>query len=476
MTRSFNRAPLRAAVVVIGLGVLSGCASFDIGQTVKRVNDETTGFSSGHLSLATTESEKEKLHERAQSLLGSPLSQSQAVELALVNSPSMQALLAQSWAEAADAAQSGRIANPVFSFERLRAGDELELGRALSFGLLDLAVLPWRQSAASRRIEQAQVKLAAEVVDQVTMVRQAWVRAVAAQQMLKYAEQVYEASQASAELAQRMQAVGNFNRVSRARQQAFYADAATRLTSASHLSTAAREELVRVLGLNDDQADQLKLPDRLPDLPKELVSPKAFSEQASQTRLDVRLAKSTFESYAKAQGIELVKSLTDVELTIRNNTKFDNATSTSSSPRGFELALRLPVFDWGGFQRDSFNARTLAAANHLESVARAAGSNLRESYSAYRAAHDIAKHYRDEVLPLRKVISDENQLRYNGMLIGVFELLADYRDQVETVIAAIGAEQQFWLADAAMQSSLIGRPTSAAVSGGSAAPSAGGGH
>ncbi|CAH0349750.1 TolC family protein [Aquabacterium sp. CECT 9606] len=476
MKRLFNRVPLRAGVAAIGLGVLSGCASIDIGQSVKRTNDETSGFTQGNLSLATNDSEKTKLRGRAHSLLEKPLSQSQAVELALVNSPSMQALLAQSWAEAAQTAQSGRIANPVFSFERLRAGDELELGRALSFGLLDLISLPWRQSAASRRIEQAQVKLAADVVDQVTLVRQAWVRAVAAQQTLKYAEQVYEASQASAELAQRMQAVGNFNRVSRARQQAFYADAATRLASVSHLNTAAREELVRLLGLNDAQVDQLRLPDRLPDLPKEPVNPKAFSAQASQSRLDIRLAQSNFDAYAKAQGLELVNSFTDIELTARRNTKFDNAAGTSSTARGYELALRLPIFDWGGMQRDAFNARTLAAANQLEAVIRSAGSNLRESYSAYRAAHDVARHYRDEVLPLRKVISDENQLRYNGMLIGVFELLADYRDQVETVIAAIDAEQQFWLADAAMQASLIGRPTSTTLSVGGAAPSAGGGH
>ena len=32
----------------------------------------------------------------------------------------------------------GRIANPIFSFERMVAGDELELGPCLSFGLLDL--------------------------------------------------------------------------------------------------------------------------------------------------------------------------------------------------------------------------------------------------------------------------------------------------------------------------------------------------
>ena len=46
------------------------------------------------------------------------------------------------------------------------------------------------------------------------------------------------------------------------------------------------------------------------------------------------------------------------------------------------------------------------------------------------------------------------------MLISVFELLADARDQVSAVSAAIDAQQQFWLADAAMQASVIGRPTS----------------
>ena len=66
------------------------------------------------------------------------------------------------------------------------------------------------------------------------------------------------------------------------------------------------------------------------------------------------------------------------------------------------------------------------------------------------------------LLGMRKVISEENQLRYNGMLIGVFELLADARDQVNAVMAAIDAQQQFWLADTALQATLIGRPTDVA--------------
>jgi len=107
------------------------------------------------------------------------------------------------------------------------------------------------------------------------------------------------------------------------------------------------------------------------------------------------------------------------------------------------------------------NARTLAAAYELEAAVRRTGSDLRQSYAAYRTAYDLARHYRDEVVPLRKVISEENLLRYNGMLISVFELLADARDQVNSIIAAIAAEQQFWLSDAALQAAMIGRPAPA---------------
>jgi hypothetical protein len=61
-------------------------------------------------------------------------------------------------------------------------------------------------------------------------------------------------------------------------------------------------------------------------------------------------------------------------------------------------------------------------------------------------------------VPLRKSISEENLLRYNGMLIGVFELLADAREQVSSVRQAIATQRDFWLADATLRSTLIGRP------------------
>src|SRR3989344_4566413 len=145
-------------------------------------------------------------------------------------------------------------ANPILSLERVRLGSETEICRILSFGLLDLLTLPTRKGIAEQRIKQTQLRLSSDVVDQVTQVRQAWVRAVAAQQTLTYTQQVFASAQASAELAKRMPSVGNFNKLDRARQQAFYADTATQLATAQHQVTAAREELVRLIGLDDNQA------------------------------------------------------------------------------------------------------------------------------------------------------------------------------------------------------------------------------
>lgn len=439
--------------------VLAGCATVDIDQTVRETNEAVPDFTGGKLELSRTQQQRQVREQLSTELLSKPLTMNDAVQLALTNSPSVQALLAQGWADVAAAEQFGRIGNPVFAFERVRAGDELEIGRLLTIGLLDLITLPARRSISRNQVAQARVQLSANVVEQVSQVRQAWVRAVAAQQLLTYAEQVNASAQASAELARRLQAVGNFTKLQRARQHAFYADAVAQLASARHGVTATREELVRQLGLTREQVGALKLPERLPDLPAQPKAATEISASAMQQRLDVQLASLQLRTAGRAQGLNLLNSLIDVELGGRRDTIFDNHSGERTTARGFEVEVRLPLFDWGGAQRAAMNAQSLLAANRYDAVVRGASSQLRESYSAYRTAYDLARHYRDEVVPLRKTISEENVLRYNGMLIGVFELLADQRDQVAAVVSAINAQQQFWLADAGLASTLIGRPT-----------------
>ena len=157
-----------------------------------------------------------------------------------------------------------------------------------------------------------------------------------------------------------------------------------------------------------------------------------------------------------------------------------NSSNEAPTQRGWEIGFELPLFDWGGARVAQAEARLHAGAcTAPRETAIDARSEVREAYGAYRTAYDIARHYRDEIVPLRKRIADENVLRYNGMLIGVFELLADARAQIASVNAAIEAQRDFWLAEADLDMALIGKPSLAPHAAGTAAgrrAPAGAGH
>ncbi|MBL0421277.1 TolC family protein [Ramlibacter sp. AW1] len=445
------------ALAAVAMG-LAGCAAPDMNAAMRQANELASPVSGqARAALADEAGQREAAVAMAHDLLSAPLTMDGAVQLALVHSPAFQAALAQGWGELAQARQRGLPGGLMFSFERLREGGDLEIGRLLSIGLFDLVTLPQRRAVSRVQSEQAQVRLAGLVVDQVAAARRSWVRAVAAQEIRSYAEQVKDAAEASAELARRMQLVGNFTKLQAARQHLFYADATARLAAARQAAVATREELVRQLGLTAEQAASLKLPERLPELPRSPRATEQVHTALAGQRLDARLARLELEQIGRARGVDLASALVDVELGARRDTHFGEGGERSNT-RGYELEIRLPVFDWGSTRRAALDARALEAANRYEAVARAASSQARESYAAYRTAYDLARHHRDELVPLRKTISEENLLRYNGMLIGVFELLADAREQVSGVMAAIEAHRDFWLADAALASSLIGRP------------------
>lgn len=452
----------RVSVVFCIVLLASGCVRFDLDASLSTANAELGAFTDGNLQLLRNADQRQQARKRADALLAKPVDQAAAVELALINSPAVQAMLARHWQHSAAAAISGSIPNPVFEFERVSADDELEIERILAIGLLDLLRLPMLSRAASLQIQINQVALAEEVVGLVTNVRQAWVNAVAAQQLSVYATQMFSSAEASATLATNMQAIGNFNALSRARQQAYYADAATNLTVARHEALASREALIRLLGLDEAQTDALQLPQRLPDLPQAPITASEVTSVALDGRLDVNMALAGLRLATDQQGLQLAGKVTDIEIAAVSESVW--ADGENESARGFEIGIELPVFKSITQVRNQLNAKSLAASNTLEQVTRSVISHLRESYSGYRSSYDIARHYRDEVVPLQQLISEENVLNYNGMIIGVFELLADSRAQIETVQASIKATGQFWLADAALRATLIGKPSTSELS------------
>lgn len=450
---------IRLAATAAAAMFLAGCASFSPDGGFDRVAELSRERTGRVPTYPRTAQETDTAQQRVAELLGQPLTPDGAVELAFLNHRGLQASFSALGIAESERVRAGRLANPSLHFGRLReGGGRLEIERSVMFNVLGLITLPVSQEVGQRRFEEAQLQAAAEAVGVAAEARGAYFAAVAAQQLVAYFQQVKEAAEASNELARRMLQAGNFSKLDQMREQAFYADATSDLARALHQAVAARERLARALGLWGEQLD-FTLPERLPDLPPEPARPQDAEQTAMETRLDVLAARRATESTARSLGLTRATRVVNVlELGYQNK-------STSGEPRadGYEIELELPLFDFGATRLARAEATYMQSVHKTARIAVDARSEVRESYSAYRTAYDLARHHRDEVVPLRKRISEENLLRYNGMLIGVFELLADSREQVRSVTAYVEALRDFWAADVRLQTALTGRSPGASA-------------
>jgi outer membrane protein TolC len=475
-TAAFARpSPLRLAGLAPLVLALAGCASFSpdggFGAVQKAAADRLG--TPAQLAWARQPEDQDRIERRVAELLARPLGVDDAVQVALLNNRGLQAAYAELGIAEAEVVQAGRLPNPGFSFGRFTKGDEVELERGFHVNLARLVAMPLVQRLEARRFGQVQATVAMQVLALAADTRKAWVLAVAAEESARYSRQVMQAAEAGAELARRMAQVGNFNKLQQAREQGFYADAALNLARAEQHRRATRERLTRLLGLWGEQT-AFGLPERLPDLPGQPRELPEIERTALAQRLDVAAARLGAEATARSLGLSRTTRFVNVlELGLVRN-----SSNEAPTQRGWEISVELPLFDWGEARVARAESVYMQALHRAAETAVNARSEVREAYGAYRSAWDIAKHHRDEIVPLRARIAEENLLRYNGMLIGVFELLADARAQIASVNGAIDALRDFWVAQADLDMALVGKPSlGAAAAPAMAAAEAGGpGH
>ena len=453
---------------------LAGCATFsdDAGfAAVERITKDKIGKD---VKWARNDGDQDTITNRVAELLSKPLTVDDAVQIALLNNRGLQADFAELGFAEASMVGASRLPNPGFSFIRTKRGDEIEIERGLHFNLVKLLTLPLAAKVEAQRFELAKGNAAVATIRLANETRKTYFQAVAAEETVRYMRKVREVAEASAEMARRMASVGNWSRLQQAREQGFYADAALNVARAEQASIRSRESLTRLLGLWGTQT-AFVLPERLPDLPKAPDERPDIEQRAMQTRLDVIGAKLSAQSLASNLGLSKATRFINVlEIGVTRETS-----NEAPVRRGYEISLELPLFDWGTARVAQAEALYMQGVNHTAETAINARSQVRESYQGYRVAYDIAKHYRDEVVPIRKRIADENLLRYNGMLIGVFDLLSDARSQIASVNSYIEALSDFWLAESDLQMAMIGTPSGTSVASSARAAmstQAGGGH
>jgi outer membrane protein TolC len=447
--------------------LLAGCSTFSPDGGFIAVERLARERLDKDVTWVRSEDDAGAVRRRVAELLKAPLTADAAVQIALLNNRGLQATYADLGIAEARLVQAGRLPNPGFTFARLSRGEEVEIERLFMFNVLALLTLPIRTDLERRAFELTKTRISAEVLQVAADTRRAWVRAVSAQESARYAAQVRDAAEAAAELARRMAAAGNVSQLDQAREQVFYAETTAQLARARQAALAQREHLTRLMGLWGEDTG-FALPERLPDLPGETRERAELEAQALRQRLDLRSALQEAENVAASLGLTRATGFVDVlEVGYARNSETGHGRQT-----GYEIELHLPIFDWGGARVARAEHHYMQAVNRAADMAVRARSEVREAYTAYRTAYDLARHYRDEVVPLRRRISDEVLLRYNAMLVSVFELLADARMQIAAVNAYIDALRDFWLADTDLELALTGRSPGALAPGLPPAPAA----
>ncbi len=366
----------------------------------------------------------------------------------------MQAVYSDLGISEANLIQAGRLRNPGLSYSRAEGGSEYKVESLITFDFLHLLTMPMALKIEGKRFEQAKLRVANEVLGIGAETQRAYYEALAAEQTARYAEQVKAAAEAGADLARRMTRAGNWSKLDHAREQAFYAEATAQLARAKQAAFSQRERLARVMGLWGSDLE-FRLPEQLPEIPAAKPELRDLEMVAVSQRLDIRSARQEIEALAESLGLTKATRFINVFEAGYWRTK----ETPGPDMNGYSLIIEVPPFDWGGARVAMAESMYMQAVNRLAETAIGARSEVRVAYLAYLTAYDLAKHYRDEIVPLRKKISDENLLRYNGMLIGVFELLADAREQVGSVTAYIEALRSFWVADGDLKMVLAGAPS-----------------
>ncbi|NRQ16863.1 TolC family protein [Ensifer sesbaniae] len=476
--RRFNLA------AAIGLPlVLAGCA------TNAEYSAKDAGFATVDAKVSTAATKKsvwiqnreqaDKVNAEVKALLKrKTVDADTAVQIALLNNKGLQAAYADLGDASADAWQATLFLNPTVSIGTTGIGTpELQAYEAIeglvTTNILALLTRDKNIAVADARFRQAQLTAALSTLQLAAETRRAWIETVAAWETVGQLSQAQAAADASSELAAKLGETGAMGKGNQAREHVFNAELAGQAAEARLAARLAKENLTRLMGLWGADVDY-QVPNRLPNLPKTLARRDSIEAEALKRRVDLQIARLDLEAVAKSyQLTEATRYVTDLELvagaeTEREREDHDTKVETTGQ---FELEFVIPIFDTGSARMRKAELAHMRAANLLAEKAVNIRSEARSAYGAYRSRYEIARHYRNNVVPLRTKIEEEATLSYNGMITSTFELLADVRAKVNSTVLAVNAKRDFWLADADLMTAIHGGGSGGSA-GAAAAPAA----
>ncbi len=373
--------------------------------------------------------------------LASPLNPDSAVRIAMLRSPKLQQEYARLGLARAEVLEAVQISNPSISLLRqnLSPGDGVQRTLGFSLPLIDLIIAPSRARLAHADFERARFDTAKAVFDVALDVESAWYAYVGAQQVADMRGAVANATQVSAELAERFYSAGNITELQLNQERASASEARIDAGRAKVEAAQKRLALNNLMGLDSRRSqwtalDRLSLPVKQEDETENLTAiAREKNLQLLAARQQVLVMQASLKSSqrwrwfgATGVGYEREKDADGTRLS------------------GPSLELELPIFNQGQAKMARSQALLAEAQARLREAELSIENSIRTNANTVRAHSEAATIFRDSLIPQREMVLARSQQEQNFMLIGVFELIQAKAKEYDAYQGYLEAVRDYW--------------------------------
>lgn len=436
--------------VIALLLFVSGCSAIKTTEGFEDIQFLTAQKLDSKLIWNEDEKAAKEIEKAVNEVLKEKLSVSDAVQIALLNSPSVQAIYEDVGVAQADLLQAGLLQNPTFLLGRRFSGKALELDLAQNF--IDLFFIPLRTKIAENSLEAAKLKVSSAVIEHAAKTKEAFYELQASLQTLEMRGAVSKAMDASALAAKKLFKAGNIIELEMQNEQSMANEARIALATAENEVIEKREHLNVLMGLWNKNINW-QIEERLPSTPKDDPNGRGLERLAITERLDLQSERKELDALGSNINLSGYGAmLSEAVLSVHSEREPDGKNTVGPS-----LEIPIPIFNQGDAQRARAFSLFRQSAAHFMEHAIEIRSDVRKSFTKMRTARKKAEYYQREILPLQARILEQTQLQYNGMFKSVFQLLEAKRKQIEAGEEFIEALKEYWLARTELELAIGGR-------------------
>jgi outer membrane protein, heavy metal efflux system len=391
------------------------------------------------------------LTEDVKALLARPLTAESASDIALLNNRGVRAEIEELGIAQGRLVQARRLPNPTVEGAMRFEGEgrpELEVGAMID--ITDLLLLASRSSAAGAEVEAAKLSAIGSILDLSYDTRRAFYVYQAAAELLELRRTVLAAFNASADLATRLREAGNITELDLANQRSLFEEARFEFQEAEVGLTGARERLSALMGLWGRGTEWRAVP-RLPDIPRAEFEVSKLESTVIDRSLDLAIAKHRFSAAAKRANLARARGfLPELKAGV-------SAERSEGWGVGPAIEIEVPLFYQGQGEVGVASAEMRQQQESFTDISVTLRASARNAAARLTAKREAVLYYRSVLLPLKQQVVDQTQLEYNGMLVGLFQLLQAKREQVQTAVAYVDQHREYWIARTNVEQLLAGR-------------------